>query len=158
MRPDELDATLEVWRAASVARGRPGTGPRLAIARSMMQARGGITYVAVDPAIAGMARVETIGADRARISMVFVHPSRQRHGGGRAVLLQPPDEAHGREGGRSSLRADGVQSVTVGPGWDEFAGDSGVNSFHRGAGSKGRFPKQVRWLAADGRVLRSVRF
>jgi hypothetical protein len=62
MRPDELDATLEVWRAASVARGRPGTGPRLAIARSMMQARGGITYVAVDPAIAGMARVETIGA------------------------------------------------------------------------------------------------
>jgi hypothetical protein len=40
MQGAELVATLDMWRAASLARGRPGDGPRLKIpARSFMPAR-----------------------------------------------------------------------------------------------------------------------
>jgi GNAT superfamily N-acetyltransferase len=105
MRSTELDATLDVWRAASLARGRPGDGPRLVLARSMLVAPTSTAYVAVSPHVIGMTLVEP-GCDEERlsdqrpawveISMVFVHPSAQRRGVGSALLQCVFDVARAR--------------------------------------------------------------
>jgi GNAT superfamily N-acetyltransferase len=105
MHSTELDATLDVWRAASLARGRPGGGPRLALARSMLVAPTGTTYVAVSPHVIGMTLIEP-GCDEVRraingpacveISMVFVHPSAQRTGVGSALVQRVFDVARAR--------------------------------------------------------------
>ena len=105
MRSTELDATLDVWRAASLARGRPGDGPRLVLARSMLVAPTSTAYVAVSPHVVGMTLIEP-GCDEVRraingpawveISMVFVHPSAQRKGVGSALLLCVFDVARAR--------------------------------------------------------------
>jgi hypothetical protein len=58
MQSTELDATLDVWRAASLARGRPGDGPRLARAREMLAAPSSTAYVAVAPRVVGMTLIE----------------------------------------------------------------------------------------------------
>lgn len=95
MRSTELDATLGVWSAASRARGRPGDGPRLALARSMLQRPASTTFVAVTSQVIGMALIEPrrdgqpsgIGDEVwVQISMLFVHPSAQRKGVGTALL------------------------------------------------------------------------
>ena len=86
MQSTELDATLDVWRAASLARGRPGDGPRLAAARSMLEAPTGTTYVAVSPHVIGMTLTAQGRHEKRRaandpacvqVLMVFVHPSSQ---------------------------------------------------------------------------------
>jgi ribosomal protein S18 acetylase RimI-like enzyme len=95
MQSTELGATLDVWRAASVARGRPGDGPRLALARAMLAAPSGTAYIALSPHIVGVTLIEPghdwgprAGDDPAhlQISMVFVHPAAQRRGVGTALL------------------------------------------------------------------------
>jgi ribosomal protein S18 acetylase RimI-like enzyme len=105
MQCTELDATLGVWRAASLARGRPGDGPRFAAARCMLEAPTGTTYVAVSPHVIGMTLIEpgtSRGADSDQgpglcaISMIFVHPSAQRKGVGTALLQYVFDVARAR--------------------------------------------------------------
>jgi len=102
MQSTELDAALEVWRAASLARGRPGDGPRLALARRMLGAPTTTTYVAVRASVIGMASTERGSDDQAsamdgpghvEISMLFVHPSAQRKGVGTALLQRVFDVA-----------------------------------------------------------------
>ena len=105
MQSTELDATLGVWRAASLARGRPGDGPRFAAARCMLEAPTGTTYVAVAPHVIGLTLIEpgtSRGADSdhvlglCAISMIFVHPSAQRKGVGTALLQHVFDVARAR--------------------------------------------------------------
>jgi GNAT superfamily N-acetyltransferase len=105
MQSTELDATLDVWRAASLARGRPGEGHRLAAARCMLEASTGTTYVTVSPCVIGMTLIEPGGHEERRatddpscvqISMVFVLPSAQRKGVGTALLLHVFDVARAR--------------------------------------------------------------
>lgn len=102
----ELEGTLGVWRAASVARGRPSNGPRLALARAMLQKATSTTYVAVSRQVLGMSLVErgsgdehsdTIdGAAWIQIMMVFVRPAAQRRGVGTALLHHIFDVARAR--------------------------------------------------------------
>jgi hypothetical protein len=66
MQSNELDATLDVWRAAGPARGRPGDGHRFAAARSMLEAPTGTTYVAVSPHVIGMTLIEPGGHEERR--------------------------------------------------------------------------------------------
>jgi GNAT superfamily N-acetyltransferase len=105
MQSTELDTTLDVWRAASLARGRPGGGHRFAAARSMLEAPAGTTYVAISPHVIGMTLIAPGGHEQRRatdgpscvqISMVFVHPSAQRKGVGTALLQHVFDVARAR--------------------------------------------------------------
>jgi GNAT superfamily N-acetyltransferase len=104
MQSTELDATLDVWRAASLARGRPGDGQRFAAACSILEAPAGTTYVAVFPHVIGMTLIEPGGHERratddpscVQISMVFVHPSEQRKGVGTALLQHVFDVVRAR--------------------------------------------------------------
>jgi GNAT superfamily N-acetyltransferase len=121
MQSAELVATLDVWRAASLARGRPGDGPRFALARSMLQARTGTTYVAASPHVIGMSLIEPACDEQPRaahdaawvqIAMVFVHPSAQRKGVGTALLQRvfQVARAHHFMGARVWTGADNPQA------------------------------------------------
>ena len=105
MQRTELDAALDVWRAASLARGRPGDGPRLAAARSMLEAPTGTTYVAACPQVIGITLIKPERHEKRRVAddlacvqvlMVFVHPSAQRQGVGTSLLQHVFDVARAR--------------------------------------------------------------
>jgi GNAT superfamily N-acetyltransferase len=105
MRSTELDATLDVWRAASLARARPADGPRLALARSMLEAPTSSASVAVCSQVVGLTVIEPRRDEErlhdrrpawVEISMVFVHPSAQRKGVGTTMLQCVVDVARAR--------------------------------------------------------------
>lgn len=150
MHSIELDATLDVWRAASLARGRPGDGPRLVLARSLLEAPTGATYVAVDSQVIGMIVVEP-GCDAHRspadepaymqISMVFVHPSAQRKGVGTALLQRVFDIA----------RARGLTGVQVWTGTDNPQAQqfySSLGMLPTGRRAPGTFSEQMQYQLA----------
>lgn len=85
IQPAQFDAALEVWRAASLRRGRPGHGPRVALARALLTRRDSPVYVALSPRVTGFIVIEPAAADRhpahdraeaMEISMLFAHRRR----------------------------------------------------------------------------------
>jgi GNAT superfamily N-acetyltransferase len=88
MRPDELDSAVSVWREANVARGAPHGLERTARVRAKLSASDALAFVALRPAILGMALAELL-----HISMVFVHPAAQRSGVGLPLILHVLDVA-----------------------------------------------------------------
>jgi ribosomal protein S18 acetylase RimI-like enzyme len=96
MRPDELDASVAVWRAANTARGKSPSAPRVARVRAKLIEPAAASYVAtVADEIVGMALAEPGRAEDGQgpvipgllhISMVFVSPPAQRQGVGGALM------------------------------------------------------------------------
>lgn len=102
MRPDELDSAVSVWREANVARGAPHGRERTARVRAKLSASDALAFVALRPAIVGMALAEPGRFDDGagepdpsllHISMVFVHPAAQRSGVGLPLVLHLLDAA-----------------------------------------------------------------
>jgi ribosomal protein S18 acetylase RimI-like enzyme len=102
MRPDELGSAVSVWREANVARGAPHGWERTARVRAKLSASDALAFVALRPAIVGMALAEPgrfeDGAGEPdpsllHISMVFVHPAAQRSGVGLPLILHLLDIA-----------------------------------------------------------------
>ena len=96
MRPQELDAALNVWREANVARGAPHGPERTARIRTKLSASDALTFVALRPTVVGMALAEPGRYDGGagdldpalmHISMVFVHPAEQRTSVGLPLVL-----------------------------------------------------------------------
>lgn len=96
MHADEQEQTLAVWRAANAARGTMVEAVRVTRVREKLVEEGSTTYIAVCRGeIVGMALSEPGRADdgagpvlpeQLHVSMVFVHPSAQRHGVGGALM------------------------------------------------------------------------
>ena len=112
MRPDELDSAVSVWREANIARGAPHGRERTARVRTKLSAADALAFVALRPAIVGMALAEPGRFDDGagepdpsllHVSMVFVHPAAQRSGVGLPLLLHVFDVAG----------SQGYQRVTV---------------------------------------------
>jgi len=104
---DEADrrAAVEVWRAAVTARGRPPSDVRVSRIRAKLAESGTTLLVVVqDGRVRGMLAAEPGRSQDGRgptvpglchVSMVFVHPSRQRHGLGRLLMRRLEEEAAG---------------------------------------------------------------
>jgi ribosomal protein S18 acetylase RimI-like enzyme len=112
MRPDELEAAVEVWLAANRARGAPHGAERTERIRAKLAAPNAHVFVALRPEIVGMALAEPGRLDDGageldptliHISMVFVHPAAQGMGVGSSLVPQVLDAA----------RSLGYQRVTV---------------------------------------------
>jgi ribosomal protein S18 acetylase RimI-like enzyme len=91
MRPDELDDAVRVWHEANIARGAPHGPERTARIRGKLAASDALPFVALRPAVVGMALAEPGRFDGGagepdpallHISMVFVRPDAQRTGVG----------------------------------------------------------------------------
>ena len=103
MLPDELEAAVDVWRAANIARDAPHGTERTSRIRAKLAAPDALAFVALRPEIVGMALAEPGRLDDGagaldptllHISMVFVHPSAQGAGVGSALVLHVLDAAH----------------------------------------------------------------
>ena len=91
--PEDADDAVEVWRAAQAARGmRPSAARTARVAEKCLDELG---VVADDGEVVAMALGEPHRDDPAvlHVSMVFVHPDRQREGIGSALLEALADEA-----------------------------------------------------------------
>ena len=102
MRPNELDATVSVWRDANIARGAPHGPERTARIRAKLLVSDALPFVALRPEIVGMALAEPgrfdggagdLDPSLLHISMVFVHPAAQRTGVGLPLLRHVLDVA-----------------------------------------------------------------
>ena len=102
MCPHELDAAVSVWREANLARGAPHGPERTARIRAKLSASDALPFVALRPAIIGMALAEPGRFDDGsgdpdpsllHISMVFVRPAAQRTGVGLPLVLWVLDVA-----------------------------------------------------------------
>lgn len=102
MRPDEIDAAVDVWREANIARGAPHGPERTARICEKLAAPDALPFVASRPDIVGMALAEPGKLDDGagepdssllHISMVFVRPAAQRTGVGLPLLLHVLDVA-----------------------------------------------------------------
>jgi ribosomal protein S18 acetylase RimI-like enzyme len=96
MRPTELDAAVNVWREANIARGAPHGSERTARIRAKLSASDALPFVALRQGIVGMALAEPGRFDDGagdpdpsllHISMVFVHPAAQGTGVGLPLVL-----------------------------------------------------------------------
>jgi len=103
MRADELAAAVTVWREANIARGAPRGSERTARVHAKLTAPDALPFVALRAGVVGMALAEPGRFDAGageldpsllHISMVFVHPTAQRTGIGRALLGHVIDLAH----------------------------------------------------------------
>ena len=101
--PEDVDDAVEVWRAAQAARGLRPSAAR--VARVTEKCLDEAAMVADDGEIAAMAVAEAHRDDDTvlHLSMLFVHPDRQREGIGAALLEALADEAWG----------DGFRSISV---------------------------------------------
>lgn len=102
MLPEELEAAINVWRAANIARGAPHGAERTDRIRAKLSASDALAFVALRPEIVGMALAEPGRFDDGageldptllHISMVFVHPAAQGTGVGSSLLLHVLDAA-----------------------------------------------------------------
>lgn len=102
MLPNELEAAVDVWRAANIARGAPHGAERTARIRAKLAASDAQAFVALGPEIVGMALTEPGRLDEGageldpsllHISMVFVHPAAQGTGVGSSLVLHVLDAA-----------------------------------------------------------------
>ncbi len=102
MRSHEIDAAVDVWREANIARGAPHGPERTARIRAKISAPDGLPFVALRPGVIGMALAEpgrfedgAGGPDPSllHISMVFVLPTAQRTGVGLPLVLHIFDVA-----------------------------------------------------------------
>jgi len=102
MLPHELEAVVSVWRAANIARGAPHGAERTDRIRAKLSASDALAFVALRPKIVGMALAEPGRLDDGEgeldqtllhISMVFVHPAKQRTGVGSSLVLHVLDAA-----------------------------------------------------------------
>lgn len=89
MHDHELDGAVSVWREANVARGALHGPQRTERIRAKLSAPDALPFVALRPAIVGMALAEPGRSDGGagelepsllHISMVFVRPAAQRTG------------------------------------------------------------------------------
>jgi ribosomal protein S18 acetylase RimI-like enzyme len=96
MLPEELEAAVSVWRAATVARGAPHEAERTDRIRAKLSGAGALAFVALKPEIVGMALTEPGRFDDGEgeldpallhISMVFVQPAAQGSGVGSSLFL-----------------------------------------------------------------------
>lgn len=96
MFPNELEAAVNVWHAANVARDAPHGTERTARIRAKLSASDALAFVALRPEIVGMALAEPGRFDDGEggldptllhISMVFVHPAAQGTGVGSSLVL-----------------------------------------------------------------------
>lgn len=96
MRPNELDGALSVWRQANIVRAAPHGPQRTARIREKLSASDALAFVALRPRIVGMALAEPgrfdggageLDPSLLHISMVFVHPGKQRTGVGLPLVL-----------------------------------------------------------------------
>jgi GNAT superfamily N-acetyltransferase len=103
MRPDELDAAVNVWREANIARGAPHGPERTTRIREKLSASDALPFVALRPDVLGMALAEPgrfedgageLDPSLLHISMVFVRPDAQRTGVGLPLVLHIFDVAH----------------------------------------------------------------
>lgn len=99
----ELNAAVDVWRQANIARGAPHGPERTARIRAKLSASDALPFVALRPEIVGMALAEPgrfdggggeLDSSLLHISMVFVHPAAQRTGVGLPLLRHVLDVAH----------------------------------------------------------------
>jgi GNAT superfamily N-acetyltransferase len=102
MRSDELDAAVDVWREANIARGAPHGLERTAHVHAKLTAPDSQPFVALRAGVVGMALAEPgrfddgageLDPSLLHISMVFVHPAAQRTGIGGALLRHIIDVA-----------------------------------------------------------------
>lgn len=102
MLPEELEAAINVWRAANIARGAPHGAERTARIREKLSASDALAFVALRSEIVGMALAEPGRLDDGdgeldptllHISMVFVHPAAQKTGVGSSLVLHVLDAA-----------------------------------------------------------------
>lgn len=99
--PTDVDAAVEVWRAAQAARGMRPSAERVQRVRD--KAAEGLLVVAAEGLdVVGMALGEPgraadgsgdVVAGQLHLAMVFVHPARQRQGVGAALVEGLADEA-----------------------------------------------------------------
>jgi ribosomal protein S18 acetylase RimI-like enzyme len=103
MRASELEAAVDVWREANIARGAPHGPRRTARIRAKLSASDALPFVALRPEIVGMALAEPGRCDGGagevdpsllHISMVFVRPAAQRTGVGLPLVRHLLDVAH----------------------------------------------------------------
>src|SRR4051812_48255775 len=96
MRAGQIDAAVNVWRAANIAPGAPPGPARTARVHAKLSAPDALAFVATGPGIVGMALAEPGRFDDGagepdpsllHISMVFVHPDAQRTGVGLPLVL-----------------------------------------------------------------------
>lgn len=92
----ELDAAVNVWREANIARGAPHGLERTARIREKLSASDALPFVALRPGVVGMALAEPgrfddgagdLDPSLLHISMVFVRPDAQRTGVGLPLFL-----------------------------------------------------------------------
>lgn len=102
MVPEELEAAINVWRAANIARGARHGAERTTRIRAKLLASDSLPFVALRPEIVGMALAEPGRFDDGEgeldpallhISMVFVHPAAQGTGVGSSLVLHVLDAA-----------------------------------------------------------------
>lgn len=102
MLSEELEAAINVWRAANIARGAPHGAERTDRIRAKLSASDALAFVALRPEIVGMALAESGRFDNGEggldpallhISMVFVHPAVQGTGVGSSLVLHVLDAA-----------------------------------------------------------------
>ena len=95
-QPADLPAALEVWRAAQAARGLRPNAARIARVEEKLATE--LVVLGVDALVVALAVGEPHRDDpeRVHLSMLFVHPSRQREGIGTDVLEGFADEAWSR--------------------------------------------------------------
>lgn len=98
MQSHELDAAVNVWREANIARGAPHGPERTTRIREKLSASDALPFIAVRESIVGMALAEpgrldggagSLDPSRSllHVSMVFVLPEVQRTGVGLPLLL-----------------------------------------------------------------------
>lgn len=102
MLPEELEAAVDVWRAANIARDAPHGADRTARIRAKLSAPDALAFVALRSEIVGVSLAEPGRLDDGEgeldptllhISMVFVHPAAQGTGVGSSLVLHVLDAA-----------------------------------------------------------------
>jgi ribosomal protein S18 acetylase RimI-like enzyme len=102
MEAHQLDAAVDVWREANIARGAPHGPERTARIREKLSAHDALPFVALRPDILGMALAEPgrfddgagdLDPSLLHISMVFVRPAAQRTGVGLPLIRHVLDVA-----------------------------------------------------------------
>jgi GNAT superfamily N-acetyltransferase len=102
MLPEELEAAINVWREANIARGAPHGAERTARIREKLSASDALAFVALRSEIVGMALAEPGRLDDGdgeldptllHVSMIFVHPAAQGTGVGSSLVLHVLDAA-----------------------------------------------------------------
>jgi GNAT superfamily N-acetyltransferase len=103
MHSTELDAAVSVWREANIARGAPHGPERTSRIREKVSDSDALPFVALRPAVVGMALAEPgrfddgtgeLDPSLLHISMVFVCPVAQRTGVGLHLVLHILEVAH----------------------------------------------------------------